>query len=44
MIAIKTVSNEMVYLIMNALLIIIILMLSVNSGHEIMNDTKVNKK
>lgn len=44
MIAIKIVSNEMVYLIMNALLIIIILILSVNSGHEIMTDTKVYKK
>lgn len=44
MIAIKIVSNETVYLIMNALLIIIILILSVNSGHEIRNDTKVYKK
>lgn len=44
LILIKIVSNEVVYLIMNALLIIIILILSINSGQEITNDTKVYKK
>lgn len=43
LIIIKIVSNEMVYLIMNELLIVLILILSINSGQEIVNDTKVYK-